>query len=165
MKLLIGLCVANLLMFSAIFQTSKTSEESPVHHRVRRLALGANSKVSFDVELKIPIPSLGGINVSIELLFPLTITMLNETVLFNPITLPGAVVVLPESQPLPVNYPSYMPNNYGYDSYYGSPGGSPYYHHHAMKRSLGAASAQHRYDLFNSIAETLERLTHFINLF
>ncbi len=163
MKLLISVCLINVLMFSAIFQTSNTSEESPVHHRVRRLALSSNSKVSFDVELDIPIPSLGGVNVSINLLFPLTITMLNETVLFNPITLPGAVVVLPQSQDPPFNYPSYMPNNYGYDSYYGSPGGSPYYHHHAMKRSLGAASAQHRYDLFNSIAETLERLARFIN--
>ncbi len=162
MKLLISLCLINLLMFSAIFRTSNTSEESPVHHRVRRLALSPNSKVSFDVELDIPIPSLGGVNVSINLLFPLTITMLNETVLFNPITLPGAVVVVPESQALPVNFPSFMPNHYGYDSYYGS-GGSPYYHHHAMKRSLGAASAQHRYDLFNSISETLERLTRFIN--
>ncbi len=94
MKLLISLCLINLLMFSAIFRTSNTSEESPVHHRVRRLALSPNSKVSFDVELDIPIPSLGGVNVSINLLFPLTITMLNETVLFNPITLCLTIMVM-----------------------------------------------------------------------
>jgi len=113
--------------------------------------------------LTIPIPTLGGINVTMNLEFPLAITMLNDTVLFNPVTVP--IVILPEAAQ-PVNYPSYMPDQYGYDSYYGSSGGSPYYssgsspyyrHHQAMKRSIGAASAQHRYDLFNSVAETLER--------
>lgn len=156
MKFIISLCFIKLLILSAIFQTSITSEESSIHHRVRRFVFTKNSKISFDIELMIPIPSLGGVDVEIDIEFPLSITMLNDTIIFNPITVP--YVVVPEAQGIPVNYPSYMPNYYSYDSYYGSPGGSPYYPHHAMKRSLSAASAQHRYDLFNSISDTLERL-------
>ena len=138
------------------------ADDQSVHHRVRRFVFTKNSKVSFDIDLSIPVPSLGGVDVQIDLSFPLSITMLNDTLIFNPITIP--YVVVPDSPSIPMNFPSYMPNYYSYDSYYGTPGGSPYYSHQVMKRSLGAAAAQHRYDLFSSIAEVLERFVHICDL-
>ncbi|XP_054160217.1 uncharacterized protein LOC128958394 [Oppia nitens] len=84
--------------------------------------------------------------------------MLNDTLILNPITIP--YVVMPEAQAaaVPLNYPSFLPNYYSYDTYYGTANASPYFAtHQAIKRSLDAAAAQHRYDLFNSIGDTLER--------
>ena len=154
-----------LIIISTIFETCICSEDMSAHHRVRRFVFTKNSKVSFDIDLTIPVPSLGGVDVQIDLSFPLSITMLNDTLIFNPITIP--YVVVPEAVPnsVPLNFPSFMPNYYSYDSYYGSPGGSPYYAHQVMKRSIGAAAAQHRFDLFNSIAQTLERFVHFYHYF
>ena len=131
-----------------------------VHHRVRRFVFTKNSKVSFDIDLSIPVPSLGGVDVQMDLSFPLSITMLNDTLIFNPITIP--YVVVPDGgAAMPLNYPSFIPNYYSYDSYYGSQGGSPYFGHQALKRSIGAASAQHRYDLFTTIGEILDRSVTF----
>lgn len=139
----------------------ETPPEAPAsHHRMRRFVFSKNSKVSFDVELDLPIPSLGGVDVEAVLEFPLTITMLNDTVLFNPITFPH--IVVPQTQALPLNYPSFLPNYYSYDAYFGSGSTSPFYPYNVMKRSIGAASAQHRFDLFSSISESLER---FANIF
>lgn len=151
-KISFAMCCTVWLSLAA----TASADDRSVHHRVRRFVFTKNSKVSFDIDLTIPVPSLGGVDVQIDLSFPLSITMLNDTLIFNPITIP--YVVVPESPSIPVNYPSFMPNYYSYDSYYGSGSGSPYYSHQMMKRSLGAAAAQHRYDLFSSVAEVLERL-------
>ena len=149
------------LVLNSLFMKNLYCEDQTVHHRVRRFVFTKNSKVSFDVDLSIPVPSLGGVDVQLDLSFPLSITMLNDTLIFNPITIPYVVVPAADPQAVPLNFPSFMPNYYSYDSYYGSPGGSPYFPHQAMKRSIGAASAQHRYDLFNSIGEILERFVLF----
>ena len=143
-----------LYFFNVIFwsitlslcEDSLKSNQYETHHRVRRFVFAKNSKVSFDVELMLPIPSFDGVSVEAIFDFPLSITMLNDTSLFSPLLNPNSV---------PLGYPSFMPNYYSYDTFFGS--GQVPYTHLIMKRSLAAASALHRYDLFNSIADILNR--------
>lgn len=124
---------------------------SKFYHRVLRFAFNENSKISFEFQLnfklQLPIPKLGGMDVTAIVEFPLS-SMLNYTFTFQPITIPYLVLsdrfaskVCREPQ-------------FSYDGHYRS-GHKAYLA--ALKRGIRAASAQHRIDLFNSIAETLER--------
>ncbi|KAI1301538.1 hypothetical protein HDE_02976 [Halotydeus destructor] len=90
-------------------------DNSTHHHRVRRFIFTKDSQVSFDLELMIPIPMLGSIDVKAIFGIPLTVTMQNDTFTWNPISIPY-IVMPPPPEPIAIPLPAYpppvLPNHY-----------------------------------------------------
>lgn len=238
-----------VVSFFCLLKATESSDASPSsqvsHHRVRRFLFTQNSTVSFDINLALPIPMLGSIDIMAVFEIPLTVTMLNDTFQWNPIQIPFVVLPPPLEQPVqPFVFPNFLqqnqpafpnflqqnpqvfpvfnnfpdlggfgqasqrhqqfqlpspsgnqqlqlplpsgnqqqfqlPSNNQQATYIPLPsenqpaygpqdndiqrrGYDPMYHpsnifHHRMKKSLAAASAQHRFDLFTTIASSLSQ--------
>lgn len=154
--------------FLLILNTSSAEEEqraeTSTHHRVRRFAFSRNSRVAFDVNLDLPIPMMSGVDMMAKIEIPFVITMMNDTFVLNPITIPYAVfpqrapIVMPAS--FPAFMPSFYPNKLPFDdaniASFASLNPKAFYGYHILKRSIRAASAQHRYDLFSTLSEILD---------
>lgn len=130
--------------------------EDEYSYHIRYLkAIEVNVNITFDIEITIQLPSDAGFNGTVEIEIPISIQITNKTLLKFPypdkIPLYYPVIKLPKAKK---SYPTYS-HSYSYGD--SSQSYMDYPMHHLSKRNLAANSALHRFEIFRSIEESLDR--------